>query len=76
MLSWGDSRIGNVMYRDFAPVAVLDWEMAPLGPRELDLGVDGLPPPLLRGPRHQATGCRACRDFLRRDDVAASYEPS
>lgn len=34
---WGDSRIGNVLYRDFEPVAVLDWEMACLGPRELDL---------------------------------------
>ena len=37
VLVWGDARIGNVMYRDFAPVAVLDWEMATLGPRELDL---------------------------------------
>ena len=25
------------MYRDFRPVAVLDWEMAGLGPRELDV---------------------------------------
>ena len=31
-LSWGDSRIGNVMYEGFDPVAVLDWEMASLGP--------------------------------------------
>jgi aminoglycoside phosphotransferase (APT) family kinase protein len=38
VLSWGDSRIGNVLYRDFEPVAVLDWEMAGLAPRELDLG--------------------------------------
>jgi aminoglycoside phosphotransferase (APT) family kinase protein len=38
VLSWGDSRIGNVMYDDFRPVAVLDWEMAGLGPREIDLG--------------------------------------
>jgi aminoglycoside phosphotransferase (APT) family kinase protein len=37
VLCWGDSRIGNVMYRDFEPVGVLDWEMAALGPRELDL---------------------------------------
>ncbi len=37
VLCWGDSRIGNVMYRDFEPVAVLDWEMATLGPREMDL---------------------------------------
>ncbi|RNL81277.1 phosphotransferase family protein [Nocardioides marmorisolisilvae] len=38
VLSWGDSRIGNCLYRDFEPVAVLDWEMAGIGPRELDLG--------------------------------------
>jgi aminoglycoside phosphotransferase (APT) family kinase protein len=37
VVSWGDSRIGNILYRDFEPVAVLDWEMAGLGPRELDL---------------------------------------
>jgi aminoglycoside phosphotransferase (APT) family kinase protein len=37
VLCWGDSRIGNVLYRDFEPVGVLDWEMAALGPRELDL---------------------------------------
>ena len=36
-MSWGDSRIGNILYRDFVPAAVLDWEMAGLGPRELDL---------------------------------------
>ncbi|WP_037606148.1 phosphotransferase family protein [Streptacidiphilus rugosus] len=38
VLSWGDARIGNVIYQGFTPVAVLDWEMAALGPRELDLG--------------------------------------
>jgi aminoglycoside phosphotransferase (APT) family kinase protein len=38
VLSWGDARIGNVLYQDFSPVAVLDWEMAGIGPRELDLG--------------------------------------
>ena len=37
VLCWGDSRIGNVLYRDFAPAGVLDWEMAALGPREMDL---------------------------------------
>jgi aminoglycoside phosphotransferase (APT) family kinase protein len=36
-LSWGDSRIGNVLYQDFAPAALLDWEMAALGPAELDI---------------------------------------
>ena len=38
VLSWGDSRIGNIMYSGFEPVAILDWEMAGLGTRELDLG--------------------------------------
>ncbi|MFG3286619.1 phosphotransferase family protein [Streptomyces sp. NPDC048111] len=39
VLNWGDARIGNIVYGDdFEPVAVLDWEMAACGPRELDLG--------------------------------------
>ncbi len=38
VLSWGDARIGNIMYRDFEPVAVFDWEMAGIAPREVDLG--------------------------------------
>ncbi len=37
VLNWGDARIGNILYRDFTPVAVLDWEMATMGPREVDL---------------------------------------
>jgi aminoglycoside phosphotransferase (APT) family kinase protein len=35
-LNWGDARIGNMMFRDFEPVAVFDWEMATLGPAEVD----------------------------------------
>lgn len=38
VLCWGDSRIGNIIWDDFTPRAVLDWEMATLGPPELDLG--------------------------------------
>ena len=37
VLVWGDSRIGNVLYDDFRPSAVLDWEMATVGPREFDV---------------------------------------
>ena len=37
VLNWGDSRPGNIIYRDFEPVAVLDWEMAGIGPPEVDL---------------------------------------
>jgi aminoglycoside phosphotransferase (APT) family kinase protein len=38
VVSWGDARIGNIIYEGFDPVAVLDWEMAALAPREFDLG--------------------------------------
>ncbi|MEU6343036.1 phosphotransferase family protein [Streptomyces sp. NPDC046977] len=38
VLSWGDAHIGNIVYdADFAPAAVLDWQMSGAGPRELDL---------------------------------------
>ena len=37
VMSWGDSRVGNIMWRDFEPVAVFDWEMAGVAPREMDL---------------------------------------
>ncbi len=34
---WGDSRIGNILFSADRPAAVLDWEMACLGPPEADL---------------------------------------
>ena len=37
-LSWGDGRIGNMMFRHHRVVAVLDWEMAAVAPPEVDLG--------------------------------------
>jgi aminoglycoside phosphotransferase (APT) family kinase protein len=72
VLLWGDARVGNVLYRDFAPVAVLDWEMVTLGPRELDVawmiyahkvfeelaGLAGLP---------------GLPDVMREEDVRATY---
>ena len=73
VLVWGDSRIGNVLYQDFRPVAVLDWEMATVGPRELDVawiifahmvfqelaGLAGMP---------------GLPEVLREDDVRATYQ--
>ncbi len=39
VLNWGDARYGNVIYgKDFRPAAIIDWEMALLGPAEIDLG--------------------------------------
>ena len=35
---WGDSRLGNVIWRDYEPVVVCDWEAAALGPAETDVG--------------------------------------
>lgn len=72
VLCWGDARIGNVLYRDSRPVAVLDWEMVTLGPRELDVawmifahmvfeelaGLAGLP---------------GLPDVMREDDVRDTY---
>uniref|UniRef100_UPI00202888D2 phosphotransferase n=1 Tax=Caballeronia sp. ATUFL_F1_KS39 TaxID=2921766 RepID=UPI00202888D2 len=37
-LSWGDARVGNMIFSDARCVAVLDWEMVALGNPEQDLG--------------------------------------
>lgn len=37
-LAWGDARLGNLMFRDGACRAVLDWETVSLGGAETDLG--------------------------------------
>jgi aminoglycoside phosphotransferase (APT) family kinase protein len=37
-LSWGDARIGNMLFQDFEVVGVLDWEMVGIAPPEVDLG--------------------------------------
>ncbi|MCW3039811.1 MAG: phosphotransferase [Solirubrobacterales bacterium] len=39
VVSWGDARFGNLMFgEDHEVTAVLDWEMATLGPPEVDFG--------------------------------------
>ncbi len=39
VLLWGDVRLGNLVFdADRHVVAVLDWDLARLGPREMDLG--------------------------------------
>jgi aminoglycoside phosphotransferase (APT) family kinase protein len=73
VLSWGDARIGNVMYRDFEPVAVLDWEMAGLGPRELDLGWMVFAHLVFEHIAHTFE-LPGMPHFLRMEDVAATYE--
>ncbi|MBG0856802.1 phosphotransferase family protein [Streptomyces spinoverrucosus] len=72
VLNWGDARIGNVLYEDFQPVAVLDWEMAAVAPREVDLGWTVY----LHRFFHDltvASGQRGLPEFLRRDRIEARY---
>jgi aminoglycoside phosphotransferase (APT) family kinase protein len=73
VLCWGDSRIGNVIYDGFTPAAVLDWEMATLGPREIDVAW------LIYGHRifediAATLALPGMPDFLRSSDVVATYE--
>jgi len=72
VLNWGDARIGNVVYDGFAPAAVLDWEMAALAPREVDLGWTVYLHRFFQD-LTEAFGQRGLPDFLRRDRVEARY---
>jgi aminoglycoside phosphotransferase (APT) family kinase protein len=73
VFNWGDARIGNILYRDFEPVAVLDWEMATVGPAEIDIAwmiflhrfYNDL------AERFELPGIH---DFMERSDVASTYE--
>ncbi len=72
VLNWGDARIGNVVYDGFEPAAVLDWEMAALAPREVDLGWTIYLHRFFQD-LTVAFGQRGLPDFLRRDRVEARY---
>ena len=37
-LSWGDARLGNIIWQNYTPAAVVDWEACALSPTEADLG--------------------------------------
>ena len=67
---WGDVRLGNVIFDDdFAPAAVLDWEMASIGPAELDLGWHTA----LEDMTEHFFG-RRVPGFLTRDEVVARHQ--
>ncbi|OPG07750.1 phosphotransferase family protein [Streptomyces sp. GKU 895] len=72
VLNWGDARIGNVVYDGFTPAAVLDWEMAALAPREVDLGWTVYLHRFFQD-LTEAFGQRGLPDFLRRDRIEARY---
>lgn len=67
---WGDVRLGNVIFDDaFAPAALLDWEMASIGPAELDLGWFTA----LETMTEHFFGQRVA-GFLTRDEIVARHE--
>jgi aminoglycoside phosphotransferase (APT) family kinase protein len=72
VLSWGDARIGNMMYRGFEPVAVLDWEMVSVGPREIDLGWMIFLHRFFQDLAEQY-GLPGMPHFMRAEDVVATY---
>ncbi|MER5941515.1 phosphotransferase family protein [Streptomyces sp. NPDC001928] len=72
VLNWGDARIGNIVYDGFAPAAVLDWEMAALAPREVDLGWTVYLHRFFQD-LTVAFGQRGLPEFLRRDRIEARY---
>ncbi len=70
LLSWGDARIGNMIFREARCVAVLDWEMATLASPEADLGW------WLFLDHHHSAGLGAPRlsGFPERAETIAHYE--
>ncbi|KUN97215.1 phosphotransferase family protein [Streptomyces caeruleatus] len=72
VLTWGDARIGNIVYAGFEPAAVLDWEMAALAPREVDLGWTIYLHRFFQD-LTAAFGQRGLPDFLRRERIEERY---
>jgi len=72
VLSWGDARIGNMIFDDFAPAAVLDWEMAGLGPAGIDVGWMMFLHTFFQDITEQF-GLVGLPDMFRPDDVIATY---
>ena len=69
-LCWGDSRLGNMIFRDGRCVAVLDWEMVSLGNPAQDVAW------WLFFDEHHSTGCGLPRleGLPGRDESIARYE--
>ncbi|ATL26187.1 phosphotransferase family protein [Streptomyces formicae] len=72
VLNWGDARIGNIVYAGFDPAAVLDWEMAALAPREVDIGWTVYLHRFFQD-LTVSFGQPGLPDFLRRDRVEETY---
>ena len=65
--------MGNVLYAEFQPIAVLDWEMATLGPREMDVAWMVFAHMVFQ----ELAGLAALPglpDFMRESDVRSTYK--
>jgi aminoglycoside phosphotransferase (APT) family kinase protein len=69
-LIWGDTRLGNVIWQDYRPAVVCDWEACALGPVEADLGwwlmFDRM--------SFEDLGATRMEGFPTREEMAAMYE--
>ena len=71
-LSWGDARIGNMLFADYEVAGVLDWEMAGIAPPEVDLGWMAYLHCFFQDLTTDL-GAEGLPDFMHPDDLAATY---
>lgn len=74
VINWGDARPANVLWQNFKATAVLDWELAAMAPREMDVGYLIFFHRYFHHVAQIMAGMNAMPDFLRRNDVVAAYE--
>jgi aminoglycoside phosphotransferase (APT) family kinase protein len=69
-LLWGDARPANVVEAAFLPIALLDWELASVGPPELDVAwfLE------MNRMRTVGTGVPALPGFLSDEETVADYD--
>jgi aminoglycoside phosphotransferase (APT) family kinase protein len=81
-LAWGDARPGNMIFRDQACQAVIDWETVSLGSAEVDLGwwifydwyvSEGMGIPRLEGLGDREATIRAGEHFAGRKAIALDW---
>ena len=74
-LSWGDARLGNLIFRNFRTVGVIDWEMASIGHPLQDLGWWFLVERALLGDAHSGAPGDPCGlpGFLSKADTVALW---